>query len=119
MSLKSAIVMYRVDGVSGLKCLTGINTKVFSTATLKLAGHHSCPCWESVIGPQTCCPAGLSGDEERVNYQTQNEMQAIFKRILGGFNRTKAGESRGTDAPQTLRLDPAGPQRGVELINRG
>ena len=56
MSLKSAIVMYRVDGVSGLKCLTGINAKVFLSATLKLAGHHSCPCWESVIGPQTCCP---------------------------------------------------------------
>jgi hypothetical protein len=29
MSLKSAIVMYRVDGVSGLNVLTGIITKVF------------------------------------------------------------------------------------------
>jgi len=70
--------MYRVDGVSGLKCLTGINAKVFLSATLKSAGHHSCPCWESVIGPQTCCPANLSGDEERVNYQTQNRMQEVF-----------------------------------------
>jgi hypothetical protein len=83
MSLKSAIVMYRVDGVSGLKCLTGINAKVFLSATLKLAGHHSCPCWESVIGPQTCCPDDLADDEERVNYQMQNRMQAIFERILG------------------------------------
>src|SRR5271169_5870948 len=30
MSLKSAIVMYRVDGVSGLNVLTGIMTKVLS-----------------------------------------------------------------------------------------
>src|ERR1017187_4156653 len=90
MSLKSAIVMYRVDGVSGLKCLTGINTKVFLSATSKLAGHHSCPCWESVIGPQTCCPAGLSGDEERVNYQMQNRMQAVFKRILGCSGKQNA-----------------------------
>src|ERR1019366_324569 len=29
MSLKSAIVMYRVDGVSGLNVFTGIITKVF------------------------------------------------------------------------------------------
>jgi hypothetical protein len=29
MSLKSAIVMYRVDGVSGLNVLTGIKAKVF------------------------------------------------------------------------------------------
>jgi hypothetical protein len=29
MSLKSAIVMYRVDGVSGLNVLTGINAKSF------------------------------------------------------------------------------------------
>src|SRR5882757_10015781 len=83
MSLKSAIVIYRVDGVSGLKCLTGINAKVFLSATLKLAGHHSCPCWESVIGPQTCCPDDLSGDEERVDYQMQNRMQEVFERIFG------------------------------------
>jgi hypothetical protein len=30
MSLKSAIVMYRVDGVSGLNVLTGIIAKVFN-----------------------------------------------------------------------------------------
>src|SRR6267154_6878104 len=94
MSLKSAIVMYRVDGVSGLKCLTGINTKSFLSATSKLAGHHSCPCWESVIGPQTCCPSDLLGNEERVNYQTQNRMQEIFERILECFNPNKSGESK-------------------------
>ncbi|MGH7941023.1 MAG: hypothetical protein ACREFR_08145, partial [Limisphaerales bacterium] len=40
----SAIVMYRVDGVSGLNVLTGIinalSVKVLS-ATSELAGHHS------------------------------------------------------------------------------
>jgi len=47
MSLKSAIVMYRVDGVSGLNVLTGIIAKVLS-ATLKSAGHHSCSCWKQL-----------------------------------------------------------------------
>ena len=36
MSLKSAIVMYRVDGVSGLNVFTGIITKVLS-ATLEVS----------------------------------------------------------------------------------
>jgi hypothetical protein len=67
--------------------------KFFLSATLKLAGHHSCPCWESVIGPQTCCPSDLSGNEERVNYQMQNRTQANFERILGCFNPLKTPES--------------------------
>jgi hypothetical protein len=68
-------------------------TKVFCQQLLKLAGHHSCPCWESVIGPQTCCPASLSGDEERVNYQMQNPMQEFFERIFGWFNPAKTAEA--------------------------
>jgi hypothetical protein len=63
--------------------------KSFLSATSKSAGHHSCPCWESVIGPQTCCPDDLSGDEERVNYQTRVSMQAIFERILGCLSGIK------------------------------
>src|SRR5215472_8687735 len=54
ISLKSAIVMYRVDGVSGLNVLTGIIAKVFNQqllevgrpSILSLAG-------KSVIGLQT------------------------------------------------------------------
>jgi hypothetical protein len=60
------MVIYRVDGVSGLNVLTGINAKVFyqqlfevsEPSILSLAG-------KSVIGSQTCCPANLSGGEER------------------------------------------------------
>src|ERR1022692_1787589 len=64
--------------------------KFFLSATLKLAGHHSCPCWESVIGPQTCCPSDLSDNKERVNYQMQNRTQANFERILGlAFRKVK------------------------------
>jgi len=59
MSLKSAIVMYRVDGVSGLNVLTGIIAKVFLSATSKSASHQSCFCGKSVIGPQTCRPDDL------------------------------------------------------------
>jgi hypothetical protein len=70
--------MYRVDGVSGLNVLTGIIPKVLS-ATSKSASHHSCPCGESVIGLQTCCPSGLSGEEERPKYQTIPSAQGFFK----------------------------------------
>jgi hypothetical protein len=56
--------------------------KSFLSATSKSASHQSCFCGKSVIGPQTCCPVGLSSDEERVNYQTQNRTQANFERIL-------------------------------------
>src|ERR1039458_8957476 len=73
MSLKSAMVIYRVDGVSGLNVLTGINAKVFfqqlfevsEPSILSLAG-------KSVIGSQTCCPDGLTDGEEGVDYQSEN-----------------------------------------------
>jgi len=38
MSLKSAIVMYRVDGVSGLNVLTGINAKSFVQQLCEVGG---------------------------------------------------------------------------------
>ena len=65
--------MYRVDGVSGLNVLTGINAKVFyqqlfevgEPSILSLAG-------KSVIGSQTCCPDDLADDEEGVDYQSEN-----------------------------------------------
>src|ERR1700722_981379 len=55
--------------------------KSFLSATSKSASHQSCFCGKSVIGPQTCCPDDLTGDEERVNYQTQNRTQEAFERI--------------------------------------
>jgi hypothetical protein len=38
ISLKSAIVMYRVDGVSGLNVLTGINAKSFVQQLCEVGG---------------------------------------------------------------------------------
>jgi hypothetical protein len=60
MSLKSAIVMYRVDGVSGLNVLTGINAKVFFSHFWSRQAINPVPWRESVIGLQTDCPEHLS-----------------------------------------------------------
>jgi len=65
-----------VDGVSGLNVLTGIIAKVFNQqllevgrpSILSLVGN-------SVIGLQTCCPFGLTDDEERVIYQSAKRLQ--------------------------------------------
>jgi hypothetical protein len=73
-----------VDGVSGLNVLTGIIAKVFNQqllevgrpSILSLAG-------QSVIGLQTCCPSGLSDEEERLIYQSEKWMQHLFENIFG------------------------------------
>ena len=58
MSLKSAMVIYRVDGVSGLNVLTGIMTKVLSAtfevgrpSFLSLAGNQLSVCKHAVLSP--------------------------------------------------------------------
>ena len=58
MSLKSAIVMYRVDGVSGLNDLTGIKSKVPE----ELANHHSRPrCGDQLSARKSAGPKRLLG----------------------------------------------------------
>jgi hypothetical protein len=62
------------------------NFGVGRPSILSLAG-------KSVIGPQTCCPAVLSGDEEREDYQMRNRMQYLFSNILGGLVVSESSES--------------------------
>jgi hypothetical protein len=54
ISLKSAIVIYRVDGVSGLNVLTGIIAKVFNQQLLEVGRPSILSLGgQSVIGLQT------------------------------------------------------------------
>jgi hypothetical protein len=75
MSLKSAIVMYRVDGVSGLKCLTGINTKSFFISNFEVGR----PSFLSLLGisyrSANMLAATFLGATGRGIYQMRNRMQ--------------------------------------------
>jgi hypothetical protein len=107
ISLKSAIVIYRVDGVSGLNVLTGIIAKVFHQqlfevgrpSILSLAG-------KSVIGLQTMLSVRPCGRRERSIYQSAKGTQHLFETF---FDTPAIRLSSIVISPSSLRVTiPAG-----------
>ena len=82
MSLKSAIVMYRVDGVSGLNVLTGIIPNFPSQQLLEQRTLIPGLWRASVLGPQSCCPFAFRAKRRGDNSNYLPSVNYFLKKIL-------------------------------------
>ena len=84
MSLKSAYVIYRVDGVSGLNVFTGINQSQFPSQQLGERSHQSCSQRGSQLSvPQVMLSVPQSWVKRSAQYNKANSLcNSFFQKSL-------------------------------------